>query len=385
MNRNRDEMKAENKLERIRPMKMTGGAGMLAALILLASAGLSGCTPPAQTAEGTYERVVNVVAMPVVPAPFTSTVRVTGSVEALYDVTVSCEEGGVVEAFLVRKGSRVTRGQPIARIDSDMLAAQLDEARAGARLAQEQWERQKRLWEDQEIGTELAYIQARETAAMRAATVRTMETRLEKKTIRSPVDGTFEDYWYEQGEFAVPGSPFARIVSIDEVKVVGGVAERFAGDIVEGTPVEIAIDNCPDASCTTDISYVGDTVNPDSRTFAVEVILPNPDRIMKPGMIANMLILTERIEDAIIVPQEAVVRSEDGYQVFVVVTEEGRDVSRVRDVILGPAGDDRIVIAEGLAPGDRVVTIGQLKLGNGDLVSVVEPANGTGSSEGEGR
>ncbi len=366
-------------------MKMTRGAATLTALILFASAGLSGCTPPAQTAEGTYERVVNVVAMPVVPAPFTSTVRVTGSVEALYDITVSCEEGGVVETFLVRKGARVTRGQPIARIDSDMLAAQLDEARAGARLAQEQWERQKRLWEDQEIGTELAYIQARETAAMRAATVRIMETRLEKKTIRSPVDGTFEDYWYEQGEFAVPGSPFARIVSIDEVKVVGGVAERFAGDIVEGTPVEITIDNCPEAGCTTDITYVGDTVNPDSRTFSVEVILPNPDRIMKPGMIANMLILTERIEDALIVPQEAVVRSEDGYQVFVVVSEEGRDVSRVRDVILGPAGNDQVVIAGGLAAGDRVVTVGQLKLGNGDLVSVVDAVNGTGSSEGEGR
>ena len=182
-------------------------------------------------------------------------------------------------------------------------------------------------------------------------------------------------------------SPYAhaRIVSIDEVKIVGGVAERFAGDIVEGTPVEITIDNCPDAGCTTDISYVGDTVNPDSRTFSVEVILPNPDRTMKPGMIANMLILTERIEDALIVPQEAVVRSEDGYQVFVVVSEEGREVSRVRDVILGPARDDRVVIAEGLAAGDRVVTVGQLKLGNGDLVSVVDAVNGTGSSEGEGR
>ncbi len=385
MNRNSDEMTVTNKLERTRSMKMTRGAGTLTALVLFAAAALSGCTPPAQTAEGTFERVVNVVAITVEPAPFTSTVRVTGSVEALYDVTVSCEEGGVVEAFLVNKGSRVTRGQPIARIDSDMLSAQLEEARAGARLAREQWERQKRLWEDQEIGTELAYIQARETAAMRAATVRIMETRLEKKTVRSPVDGSFEEYWYEQGEFAIPGSPFARIVSIDEIKVVGGVAERFAGDIVTGTEVEITIDNCPDADCTAEISYVGDTVNPDSRTFSVEVVLPNPDRIMKPGMIANMVILTERIEDAIIVPQEAVVRSEDGYQVFVVVSEEEREISRVRDVILGPAGSDRIVIADGLAAGDQVVTVGQLKLGNGDLVSVVEPASGPGSSEGEGR
>ncbi len=371
--------------KRTRPMKKSRAAGTLITLMLFASAVISGCTPPAETAEGTFERVVNVVALKVVPAPFTSTVRVTGSVEALYDVTVACEEGGVVETFLVRKGSRVTRGQPIAQIDSEMLIAQLDEARAGARLTREQWERQKRLWENEEIGTELTYIQARETAAMRAATVRTLETRLAKKTITSPVDGTFEEYWYEQGEFAMPGSPFARIVSIDEVKIVGGVAERFAGDIVRGTQVEITIDNCPDANCTADITYVGDTVNPDSRTFSVEVTLPNPDRIMKPGMIANMLILTERIEDAIIVPQEAVMRSEIGYQVFVVESEEGRDVARVRNVELGPAGNDQIVIASGLAPEERVVTVGQLKLGNGDPVNVVGDSNGLGSVEGEGR
>ncbi|MFC1545565.1 efflux RND transporter periplasmic adaptor subunit [Gemmatimonadota bacterium] len=366
-------------------MKKSRVAGTLIALMLFVSATTSGCTPPAETAEGTFERVVNVVAMTVVPAPFTSTVRVTGSVQALYDVTLSCEEGGIVESFLVGKGARVTQGQPIARIDSEMLVAQLEEARAGARLAQEQWDRQKRLWEDQEIGTELAYIQSRETAAMRAATVRTLETRLAKKTITSPVDGTFEDYWYERGEYAMPGSPFARIVSIDEIKVVGGVAERFSGDIMMGSQVELTIDNCPDANCTAEITYVGATVNPDSRTFSVEVILPNPGRIMKPGMIANMLILTDRIEDAIIVPQEAVLRTEDGYQVFVVESDAGRDVARIRDVELGPAGDDQIVIASGLSPGEQVVIVGQLKLGNGDPVSVVGASNGLYSGEGEGR
>jgi RND family efflux transporter MFP subunit len=354
-------------------------------LALFGASAVTGCAPPAETAEGTFERVVNVVAIEVEPRQFTSTIRVTGSVQALFDVTVAVEEGGIVETFLVGKGARVERGQPIARIDSEMLAAQLEEAKAGARLAQEQWERQQRLWEDQEIGTELAYIQARETAAMRAATVRTLETRLAKKTIRSPVEGIFEEYWFELGEFAMPGAPFARIVSIDEVKIVGGVAERFAGDIRRGTEVEITIDNCPDAGCTAEITFVGDTVNPDSRTFAVEVTLPNPDRLMKPGMIANLVILTGRIDDAIVVPQEAVVRSELGYQVFTVEQEGGRDVARAREVELGPAREDLIVITTGLTAGDRVITVGQLKLGNGDPVTIVGDSNGMNSREGEDR
>lgn len=366
---------------------MMRNGSVIGALALAVAAGtqMSACTPPAQTAEGTFERVVNVVAMPVVPEPFTSTLRVTGSVQALYDVTVASEEGGIVESFLVEKGTSVRRGQAIARIDSEILAAQLEEARAAARLAQEQWERQKRLWEDQQIGTELAYIQARETAVMRAAAVTTMEARLAKRTITSPVNGTFEEYWYEVGELTMPGSPFARIVSIDEVKVVGGVAERYAGEIAVGTEVEITIDNCPDAGCTAEITYVGDIVDPDSRTFSVEVVLPNPGRIMKPGMIANMTVIIGRIESAIVVPQEAIVRSEDGYQLFVVEQQEGRDVARIRNVELGPAGEDRVVIVSGLSAGERVVTVGQLKLGNGDPVAVVSESNGLDGSEGDER
>jgi len=341
---------------------------------------MAGCGGGSAIEEVEYIRIINVQVTEVMPEIFTSVIRITGSVEAFYDITISAEEGGVVEDILISKGSNVSKGQTIARLGSQMLQAQLDEAEAAADLAREQWERQKVLWEQQQIGTELAYLQARGNTRMRDATVNALEARLRKKTIRSPVDGIFEDYYVEVGEYAAPALPFARIVSLDQVKIIGEVPERFARDIRAGTPVEVTIDNNPEADCTEGIAFVGNTVDPDSRTFDVEIHLANPNRMMKPGAIANMSIQLQEITDAIVVPQQSVQRSENGYQVFVVESVDGRDAAISRDVVLGPAREDRVVVAEGLEAGDKVVIVGQLKLGSGDLVSIVD---GNGSSDRE--
>ncbi len=342
----------------------------------------AGCGGGSAIEETENIRIMNVQVTEVMHETFTSVIRITGSVEAFYDITISAEEGGVVQEILILKGSNVSRGQAIARLGSQILQAQLDEAEAAADLAREQWERQKVLWEQQQIGTELAYLQALGNTRMRDATVTALEARLRKKTIRSPVDGIFEDYYVELGEFAAPALPFARIVSLDRVKVTGGVPERYAQNIRAGTPVEVSIDNYPEGDCTADVTFVSDTVDPDSRTFDVEVHLANPNRMMKPGIIANMSIQLQEITDAIVVPQQTVLRSENGYQVFVVESVDGRDVANSRDVVLGPAREDRVVIVEGLEAGDRIVIVGQLKLGSGDLVSIVDGSGGSDREKG---
>ncbi len=346
-------------------------AALLAPTVVIIALLLAGCGRPAETAEEAVVRIMNVEAVELVPRPFTSMIRVTGQVEALHDVTVVAEEAGVVEDILVPKGAPVRKGQVLARLNSDLLHAQLDEARASADLAEEQWQRQKRLWEEEHIGTELAYIQARENARMRSATVRTMETRMEKTTIRSLVGGTFEDYYIEVGEYAVPAQRFARIVSIDQVRITGGVPERYATDVKVGTTVELIMDTCPDQPCVHQIDYVSDTVDPDSRTFRVELRVPNPNGVLKPGMISNLHILRDQIDEAIVIPQEAVLRTQNGYQVFVVETREGKEYAQARIVEMGPSEANQVVILSGLEAGERVITVGQLKLGNGDLLNVV--------------
>jgi len=120
---------------------------LTAAAVLVATAGCArgemSAANDSETGAQANVRVTNVEATPVVPGEFRGVIRVTGEVEALYDVTVSAEESGRIEQFLVAKGRRVRSGQAIAKLESDLLSAQVNEARASARLASEEYERQR--------------------------------------------------------------------------------------------------------------------------------------------------------------------------------------------------------------------------------------------------
>jgi membrane fusion protein (multidrug efflux system) len=108
-------------------------------------------------------------------------------------------------------------------------------------------------------------------------------------------------------------------------------------------------------------------VDPSNRTFPIEFQLPNPGRAVKPEMVANIEVVRRVIENALVVPQEALVRVEDGYVVFVV--EDDHAVAR--PVTVGPSQRNRSVVTSGLQAGDRLVVVGQKQLAAGDRVRIV--------------
>lgn len=362
---------------------MRAGAGIAAGVVLTVT--LVGCAAAdgdeARASQGENDaaagaRVINVEVTPVSLSPFVDFIRLTGEVEALHDVTISAEESGPIERFMVEKGSRVRAGQAIAKIDDAVLRAQMDEAQAMADLAREQYERQRRLWEDEQIGSEIAYLSAKSSAAAAQARLATLRARLARTVIRSPVDGIFDERYVDVGEMAAPGTPVARVVAIGQVKVVGGVPERFAQSVEPGDSAWINLDVMPDRTFVGAITFVGTSVDERSRTIPIEVLLDNSDGVAKPRMVANVRIERERFDSAVVVPQDVVVRTEDGYQVFVVGRREGAQVAEPREVKLGPSYGNRVVIADGLYVGDPLITLGHRLVEAGSLVRVVNPGRG---------
>ena len=356
-------------------------AGSLAPVFLAAA--LAGCSPAdggeahadtTRQVEAGGARVVNVEVTPVSLSPFVDFIRITGEVAALHDVTISAEESGVIARFFVEKGSEVERREAIAKVDDAVLRAQVDEARALAELAREQYERQRRLWEDEKIGSEIAYLQAKSASEAAAARLATLRARLARTVIRSPVAGIFDEKFVEVGEMAVPGAPIARVVSISRVKIVGGVPERFAPSVQVGDSARIRLDVLPDQEFLGKISFVGASVDDRSRTVPIEIVLDNPEGVAKPRMVANVQIERERLDSAVVVPQDVVVRTEDGYQVFVVVEQDGAAVAEARTVALGPSYANRVVIEDGLSVGDRLITLGHRLVDVGSRVRVVSRA-----------
>jgi RND family efflux transporter MFP subunit len=343
----------------------------LALIFAAAGCGSSGQESAAAEAEDQFVNVVNVEVMTLTPREFTSYIRLTGEVEALNDVEVAAEESGVIERFFIEKGQRVERGAPIAKIRDDIMRAQVEEARAGAQLAAERFERQRQLWEEEKIGSEIAYLEARYQADLQAARLATLEARLARTTITAPIAGIFDARYVDAGEMVAPGTRVGRVVDVDRVKVTGGVAERFAASVERGDSARVRFDVLPERVFVGAIGYVGRAVDPESRTFPIEIVLGNPGRVIKPQMVASVEVADSRLAAALVVPQSAILRTEDGYQVLVAVERDGNLVAEARAVRVGPSYADEAVIESGLAAGERVIVRGHQLVEAGNRVRVV--------------
>ena len=315
-------------------------------------------------------RVINVEISTVETRDFVERISLTGTVVAGQDVTLSAQESGVIRRVVVEKGATVTAGQPLLEIDDAVLRSQVAEATAQASLANETWTRRKRLYEEDQVGSELAYLEARYTAEQASARLATLQTRLGRTVIRAPIDGVLETRMVELGAMVSVGTHVARIVSLDPVKVVAGVPERYARDVTVGASVTTVFDVL-DISSEGSISYVGATVNARNRTFLVELEMPNPDGLIKPEMVANVGLVRQTIKDSIVIPQEALVRVEDGYVVFVAEGDGDDAVVLSRAVEVGPSQRNEVVIEAGLNAGEQLIVVGQQQVTAGDRINVV--------------
>jgi len=319
-----------------------------------------------------FARVINVEVRAIEAERFVEQVRLTGVVGADRDVVVSAEETGRVVEVFVDKGQWVAEDAPLVRLDSELLEAQVAQAEARASLTEETWQRRRRLWEGERVGTELAYLEAQAAALETAATLRSLRERLRRTVVRSPFAGLVEDRSVEEGSLVAPGSPVARVVDLSPLEVLAGVPERYAADIRVGATVSVSIDALPDATFEGHVRFVGSTVDPQSRTFLAELTLPNPSGVIKPEMIANVSIERRAIDDALVAPQDAVVRVENGYVVYVVTGAEGAETVEARAVTVRASQSNLVVLEGEVTAGDRLVVAGQQQLADGDRVRIVE-------------
>ena len=352
-------------------------AGVLTATVAAAACGPAGGAERQESgqAERTV-RTINVELQTVEPQDFTHFVRVLGTVEAEHDVTVAAEEGGVVRSIAARKGEALSAGEPILRIDDAVLRAQLDQAESQAALAKETWERQRQLWEDEQVGTEMSYLQARYGAQTAEAQARVLRERLQRTVVRSPVKGILDARMVEVGSMVSPGTPVVRILDVDTVRVEAGVPERYATEIERGAEVTVTVDALDGREYQGAIDFVGAAVSGDTRTFPIEVEVPNPGLGIKPGMVANVRISRRTVEDALVVPRHAVLRRENGYVVYVARETEDGWRAEARGVVPGESRGEEVLIRSGLEPGERIVVVGQQRVAHGDALRIASEGTG---------
>lgn len=375
-------MKRDINERRIRDRGMTGEAmrmmtdhrrvfavGALVALAACGSAQADG-TEDAEASDA-FVRVINVEVAEVGTETFIEEIRLTSVAMANQDVMLEAEESGAIVELYADRGDVVQRGAWIAKIDDRLLQAQVSQARAAHDLAQQTWERRQRLWEEDAVGSEIAYLEARFAAEQTAAQLELLQERLDRTVIKAPFSGVLDERHVDVGTMVGPGKTVGRLVDLDPIKVFAGVPERYAPDVTAGATAQIRFSALGEEVYSAPIRYVGSTINQRSRTFPIEVELPNSNGQIKPEMVANMSVTRQEVAEAIVVPQDALVRVEDGYVVFVAVEEGGHSIAETRNVVLGPTRRNLVVIEEGVMPGDRLIVVGQKSVAGGDRINIV--------------
>ncbi|MDZ7771147.1 MAG: efflux RND transporter periplasmic adaptor subunit [Balneolaceae bacterium] len=345
-------------------------------LTLVLSAGLlSGCSQPEETAPQEGVKTVNVETQTLQPASFERHLRLVGTVASRNDVRVSAEVSGRIEEVAVDRGDRVAAGQRIAKIDDSQLLREKQRLEAVTSQSRENYQRLQRLFRQDSVGSEMDYLNARYTYEQNQAALESVEVSLEKTDVRAPFGATVENIFLEQGEMATPGAPLVRLIGSDGLKVVAGVPARFADVVQREDRVEVWFDFQSSDTLELPISFVGQSIDPDARTFNIEVNLPAGGPSWKVDMVANMRLRTLLRDSVLAVGEEFVYQQQGGYVVFVLDTnDEGETVARRRSVQLGSSYENSVILESGVEAGEELITVGSSFLQEGMRVTVVERA-----------
>lgn len=331
--------------------------------------GASPEAPSEPVAEKTARNVSQVETLTLVPQRFVETLELPATVKSLQDAQVAAQVSGRVE-WLKPLGSRVRKGDLIARLDDAVYRAAYQLARVQFDLAQDTYRRQEALYRDSVI-SEIEFTRAKAQRDQAKAQLDQAEEQLNYTRVRAPFAGRIETHFLEVGELAAPGTPLLRIVNNLSVELVAGVPERYALDIVPGTPVTVRFSAYNGLERKARVTFVSNVIDPASRTFEVKIRLDNPEGVLKPDMVADLVLQVRTYEGALVLPQAAVLFDEEGPYVYVVEEQEGTPVARRRRIVTGPASGDLVLVREGLRAGEEVIIVGQGGLGDGEPVEVV--------------
>ncbi len=345
---------------------------VLSSALLMTGCGDDEAAPDAAATKATdTRRVINVEVEALQPRVFDDVIRLTGTVAADREVTVSAEEGGTVASVLVDKGAMVQAGDVLIRLDEELLRAQRNEARAQANLARALWDRVGPLYEKDGIGTESGYLEARYASEGADARLTLINERLQRMTIRAPFDGVLDTRLVEVGSVISPGQAVGHLVDLSPLKVTAGVPERYSADVSLGARAVVRF-GAQDEMVEATVTHVGARVHPGNRTFLVELSLVQPAAGIKPEMVADVVLQRRRLANVIVAPRQALVRMEEGFAAFVVNGSDESATAQSRTVTLGASAQDQVVITDGLQSGDRLVVIGQSQVADGDRVRIVQ-------------
>jgi RND family efflux transporter MFP subunit len=304
---------------------------------------------------------------------FTHFIALQGNVKTKQNVLVYPEMPGILKSVLVKEGQRVKQGQILATIDDGGMSQQLTQLETNVQLAKTTFERQQRLWE-QKIGSEIQFLQTKTAFESQKSAVSQLKQQLEKSIVTAPFSGIIDAVFKEKGVVVAPGqgSEIFRIVNLSNMYIETEVPETYIRSITKNKTVEV---NFPILNQTmqSKIRQVGNFINPNNRSFKIEIGVPNLNGNIKPNLTARLKLNDYTNPKAILIPQSIISENAQGAQfVYVVVDKKDQKAIAKRLIIeTGKTQGDLIEVVKNLAADAEIIIEGARSVNNGQVVKVI--------------
>ena len=296
---------------------------------------------------------------------FNHFLEIQGNVDTKENLIVYPQFSGTLMSLNVVAGQKVSKGQVIGKIDDGGLGQQVAQLETQAALAKTTFERQKRLW-DQKIGSEIQYLQAQTTMVSQQKAVAQAKAQLAKTLITAPISGTVDEIITDKGAVVAPGQGIVRVVNLSNMYISSAVPESYIGKLKVGTQVDVELSSLG-KTYKGKIRQIANNINPNNRTFGVEVSVPNADNLLRPNQVAKLKVIDYTNKNTIVVPTNVIQQdAENNKFVFIAADVKGKTATAKKAIVkTGQSGSNVTEILSGLSANDMIVTEGANAISEG--------------------
>lgn len=318
-------------------------------------------TPSAPTG---YNPKIPVSGVIVSPQRIDNKISVTGSIVANESVELKSEISAMVEKIHFKEGTEVRKGELLVSLDDDEIIAQLEKMRYTLQLMKQREFRQRSLLDKEAISQEEYDISLTELNTV-ASDIKILQIKYQKTKIRAPFDGTVGLRYISVGSYLTPNESIVMLFSIDPAKIDFSVPEKYSKKVKVGDEIQFITD-AMESPRSGKIYALEPQVDIETRTLRMRALSPNPDRSLLPGQFAKVELIFSTLEEALMVPTEAVIPELGGHKIY--ISRGGTVESKVVEV--GIRTESQVQVVSGLQPNDTIITSGILQIRPGSKVDL---------------
>jgi membrane fusion protein (multidrug efflux system) len=302
------------------------------------------------------QQKLNAIGFVIGPTDMSDLINQTGTLRPDEEVDLSFETSGKIVAINFTEGTRVKKGDLLAKINDRPLQAQLEKLEVQLKMSEAKEFRQRSLLDKDAISQE-SYDQVQTDVQSLKADINLVKARISETELRAPFDGIIGLRYLSEGSYATSATKIAKLIKISPIKIEFSISEKYASEIRIGYPITFKIVG-NDKVFTAAVYAIDPKIDIDMRTITLRALYPNKDEELKSGRYAEITLELSKITNAIAIPTEALIPEMEGEKVFIYKNGKAQSVR----VNTGLRTEAKIQVTKGLNFGDTLITSGIMQL-----------------------